>query len=299
MITKPLLSPADCPLKNPNFFKGLQFPYLVSPKFDGIRGITQSGMALSRTMKMLPSYQIQDEFTGIMGLDGEFIEGNERDFEVYNRTQSHVMSEDKPGDIRYFVFDTILPEHINRPFYERLEVAHRLVRNKDGYVPVEHDEVNNLEELLEVEDKNLKLGFEGVMLRNPLGRYKQNRATYNDNIIYKLKRFQDTEALIIGLEERMTNTNALEKDERGYAKRSSAKAGLVGAQTVGKFIVNWQGHELPVAPGAFKHHELKWMWNNQEQVIGQFLKFRFFAHGVKDSPRFPRAVGFRSSIDMI
>ena len=43
------------------------------------------------------------------------------------------------------------------------------------------------------------------------------------------KRFEDFEAQVTGFIEQMTNTNVAEKDELGHSKRSSAKAGMVGA----------------------------------------------------------------------
>ena len=54
------------------------------------------------------------------------------------------------------------------------------------------------------------------MMRNPIAPYKQGRGTFREGIIYKLKRFEDSEAVIIGFVEQMTNQNVLEKDELGY-----------------------------------------------------------------------------------
>jgi DNA ligase OB-like domain len=67
---------------------------------------------------------------------------------------------------------------------------------------------------------------------------------------------------------------------------------------LGKFIVFFNGIEIEVAPGAFTHAERKEIWDNQFKYKGEYLKFRHFAHGVKDKPRFPRAIGFRDVIDM-
>jgi DNA ligase-1 len=187
-----------------------------------------------------------------------------------------------------------------KPFYERLERAETIIEayNVDHVKLVKHDYIDNYDELIEYENKQLELGFEGIMMRNPVGHYKQGRGTFREGLIYKLKRFADAESTIIGFEEQMTNNNTLEKDELGYAKRSYSKNGLAPAGTLGKFIVLWGEMVLHVAPGSFTHPQRQEIWNNQNKYLSKLLKFRYFNHGIKDKPRFPRAVGFREEIDL-
>jgi DNA ligase-1 len=324
---RPMLSPLDDPMRNPEYFKKLKYPLLVSPKLDGIRCVTRNvpildvdsdfqvydtgrykDVCLSRELKELPSLQVQDSLKSFTGLDGELIIGNETDFGVYNRTQSHIMSVNKPHeDLRYRVFDCCDDDMADMPFEDRLSYAGSLIQAyKNGNtLPmgvtvslVEHILCKNYDELIAEEEKQLTAGYEGVMMRDPLGRYKWNRGTFKEGLIYKLKRFQDDEGLIIGFEEGQRNTNEQTRDEKGYAERSSKKEGMVAAATLGKFIVAWNGKELTVAPGAFTHSERKAIWNDKESLLGLYLKFRYFSHGVKDLPRFPRALGFRDKIDM-
>ena len=300
MTFRPMLAPQDDPKKRPTFFQELPFPLMCSYKYDGIRGVPKDSIVLSRTLKALPSFQVQEDFSMLSHFDGEFIEGDPCTPDCYNRTQSHVMSADKPGDIKFYVFDWADVSKANTPFYERLEYVKEqiILLNRPDVIYVEHKEVETLEELLAYEDEALELGFEGIMMRSPIGRYKHNRCTWNDQIIYKLKRFTDEEGVIVGFVEQNTNLNTQEKDERGYAKRSSSKEGLVPAGTLGKFIVDYKGTEITVAPGVFTHKERKYIWEHQQQFLGESLKFRFFGHGIKDLPRFPRAVGLRNPMDM-
>lgn len=324
---KPMLSPLDDPLKNPDYFEKLRYPLLVSPKLDGIRGVTRSvqefdiddafqeyetgrykDVLLSRELKPIPSTQAQNAFSSCTDLDGELIVGDETDYGVYNRTQSHVMSIEKPHrDLRYRVFDTCDDDLADLPFEERLAHATGLVAAYKNamLLPsdctisiVEHKLCRSYDELIDMENFFLSLGYEGVMMRDPYGRYKHNRGTFKEGLIYKLKRFQDDEGVIVGFEEGMINTNEQTRDEKGYAERSQKAEGMVAADTLGKFVVSWNGQELLVAPGAFKHSERKAIWDRKEEFLGLHIKFRFFNHGVKDKPRFPRAVGFRDKIDM-
>jgi DNA ligase-1 len=300
IMFKPQLAPNEDPLKRPTFFEELKFPLLCSPKLDGIRGYTTGAGIFSRTGKLLPSLQVQDEFSDLMHFDGEVIVGSATDHDVYNRTQSHVMSIAKEGDISYHVFDYIHPDWLNLSFYRRLEEAEKRVKLSLQcnlkYVP--HTEVNNLLELLVYETTCLEEGYEGIMMRDPAGRYKRGRCTWNEGIIYKLKRFTDAEASIVGFREEMTNTNEKLQDEFGYAKRSSSKAGLIPANTLGKFVVDFNGQELDVGCGSFTHEQRKLIWDCSDDFLGDTLKFRFFGHGVKDLPRFSRALGFRTEDDI-
>lgn len=298
MSFRPMLAPGEDPMSFPDYFKKLQYPLLCSPKYDGIRCIIKNKRAMSRSFKILPSYQVQEEFTEFEHFDGELIEGDATDFDVYNRTQSHVMSEDKPGDLKYYVFDYTHPEYLNRPFYERLEFLETMLGTTGKIKVVPHENVENYDELIKYEELCLKAGFEGIMMRNPIGQYKLGRGTFREGLIYKLKRFKDAEAVIIDILPMMENHNTLEADELGYAKRSSSKAGLVEGTIAGKFQVLFNDDILDVAPGSFNHNERRDMFLNKESYIGRNLKFRYFNHGIKDKPRFPRAVGIRNLMDL-
>ena len=297
MSFKPMLAPGEDPKSYPDYFKRLQYPLLCSPKYDGIRCIVKHGRCLSRSGKILPSYQVQEEFSKFADLDGELIEGSPTDPDVYNRTQSHVMSEDKPGNLKFFVFDNTAPDMLMKPFYERYESI-KVPASAENIDIVLHTLVDNYEELIEFENECLKEGFEGIMMRSPVGYYKQGRGTFREGLIYKLKRFEDSEGIIVGFEEQLTNQNVLEKDELGYAKRSYSKDGLVPAGTLGNFKVVWNEMELDIAPGSFNHEQRKQIWEKKDEFLGKLLKFRYFNHGIKDKPRFPRAIGFRNEMDL-
>lgn len=303
MTFKPMLAPQEDPQSCAKFFDYLSYPLLASYKLDGIRGVPIAGTVCSRTLKALRSRQVQKKYGKHSWLDGEMIIGEPTDPNQINLCQSHIMSFDKPHpDLRFYVFDCANTLLKDMPFRERLHITKQLVEDtKDPSIYfLEHKQINSYEELICFEEEALNLGYEGLMLRNPEGRYKHNRATMLDNIIFKLKRYIDDEGLLIGLEEMYTNTNEMTRDERGYAKRSSAKEGLVPAGTTGKFIVKWKDLTLKVSPGKFKHDELQYIWNNQKEFIEKvYVKFRFFGYGMLNMPRFPRAITFRSPEDIV
>ena len=300
MIRRPLLAPREVPATYAKYWDKLPKPAWGFPKLDGIRTVIQTGHCLSRTMKRLPSAQLQEDFGGLYGVDGEVICGPVTASDVYNVTQSHVMSEDKPGDLSVHAFDFIRQDFLHMPYFERYHKLEQFIKQQNRpdlkLVPVRT--LETMEDALEFEDEMLQLNWEGVMFRDPLGDYKQGRATINEGIIMKLKRFTDEEGIIIGLEQRMENQNEAYIDEAGYQKRSSCQSGRVPTGMVGKFIVRWNGLEIPVGTGNFSHPQLRAFWDDPEAAIGKILKYRHFAHGAKDLPRHPRAIGLRTLSDM-
>lgn len=299
---RPMLAPREDPMSYPKYFEELRYPLMASPKLDGIRCIVKEGRCKSRTYKDLPSQQVQDLFSGLEHFDGELIVGDSWDFDVYNRTQSAVMSQDKVVDnLFYYVFDWTSATALDDPFEERLRIINYKIDSCDNpfVYAIGHKWIENYQELIEFENEMLFEGYEGLMLRNPKGRYKNGRGTWREGLIMKLKRYEDSEGQVIGFEEGRINLNPQERSELGYAKRSTSMMGMANANTLGKFIVLHEGKiEIEVGPGNFNHYERKVIWDNQEQYLGRILKYRHFLHGVKDLPRFPRATGWRDQIDI-
>lgn len=293
-----MLAPGEDPMSFPDYFKKLRYPLLASPKFDGIRCTIKNHNAISRSGKLLPSAQVQTEFVSYNHLDGEIIDGNATDFGVYNRTQSKVMSYGKTGELSYYVFDYCHEDWLNRPFYERLSYAKGLIPSKGNYYFIEHEDIEDYDALIAYEEKQLSLGFEGIMMRDPIGRYKNGRGTFNEGLIYKLKRFKDAEAVIVDIIEGFRNENEKETDELGFSKRSEKAEGLVRSGMAGRIIGLFEGQEIDIAPGAFTHDERIDLLAKRESHIGGYVKFRFMEHGMKDKPRFPRALGLRGLMDL-
>jgi DNA ligase 1 len=298
---KPQLAAREIPASLPDYFERLIYPLYGSPKLDGIRACVGDDMVVySRTMKPLRSYQVQEEFGALKHFDGELTAGEPTEFNVYNKTSSHVMSFDKPGDIRYYVFD-----HSEFPEWEyeaRLGYLADLIEklNDERVILLGQQLIENEQELLACEDEYLKMGFEGMMLRSITAPYKHGRCTFNEGILMKLKRAVDTEGLVVGIEPWYINTNKQERDELGYAKRSKTIDGREAIPRAGTFIVELEDRTKErVGPGNFTHDELDEIWELRDVIIGsKYLKFRHFPHGTKDQMRHARAIGFRDLMDM-
>jgi len=314
MSFKVMLACSDSPDNNPEYFENLQFPLYASAKLDGIRMVVKEADQVdfhhiesegivtkrpgfrcrSRTFLDIPNERIQERFAHLHHMDGELIHGTEYDHDVYNRTQSTVMSQDKASDdVIFHVFDYTAPEALHLPFYKRIDIAETILKGQQYSKIVQQQLCETVEQVLAYESKMLEMGYEGLILKSPLQPYKHGRSTYKQGGMYKLKRSSSIECKVVGLVEQMVNNNELEQSELGYAKRSESKSGLALANTLGAFQVEYNGEVCPVSCGVLTHAQRKEIWDNPLQYIGQEITIKHFAHGAKDKLRFPRFVGWR------
>lgn len=281
-------------------FSKIKYPVYASPKLDGIRCSIVDGKALSRTLKPIPNKAIYAFLSdvGYNGLDGELIVGSPTSKTCYNETVSQVMTHDKGlANVAYYVFD--LHNHPGDFTSRNLSLKKFSAM---GSIPIEvlrQVWITNEEEMLAYETDCVEAGYEGLILRSPTAPYKNGRSTVNEGYLLKVKRFEDSEAEIIGFEEEMFNGNAAETNELGRTKRSTAQSGLVGKRTLGAFLVRdvVSGVEFSIGTGLTAL-ERQAHWLNQSTTLGGIIKYKFFPVGVKDKPRHPVFLGFRHREDM-
>jgi len=278
----------------------LQFPVLASTKLDGIRCCIINGVAVSRTLKPIPNKHIQELLSKptYNGLDGELILGDTTHPDCFRRTTSAVMSHDKAIDgFTYHVFDDFSDPTM--PFVDRLQsVCDRVSEYPDFIQVVRHEWILNTEELLAYEQEKVEAGNEGIMIRSQHGAYKYGRSTEKEQILLKVKRFSDSEAIVTGFEELCHNDNVATIDATGHAKRSSHQANKRAAGTLGHLIVKdvVTGVEFGVGTG-FSANDRQEIWNDRARYIGMVLKYKYFPVGVFEKPRHPVFLGWRSPID--
>lgn len=287
---KPLLA-ATC-----EDMSALRFPLLASPKLDGIRAMVIDGKLVSRTMKPIPNTYVRELFSrgAFEGFDGELIDGDPTDADAFNRTTRSVMKvAGEPTNVRFHVFDRISA----MIFADRLDKMNGLVgKLAASVVAVTHRMVDNLADVMRYEALCVADGYEGIMLRDPAGPYKQGRSTMREQTLMKVKRFTDDEAVVMGCVEGEHNANEAGKDAFGRTERSSHKAGMVPNGTLGSLeVANAAGQTFNIGTG-FTAAQRADLWSSHvkgDGLIGKLVKYRYQAAGMKDVPRFPSFVGFR------
>lgn len=290
-ITKPLLAGNFDPSK-------AKFSYIATPKIDGIRFLMVNGVAVSRTFKPIRNNHIQKLLQQYLpdGIDGELTSGD-----TFQSSTSAVMTIEGTPNFKVWIFDYVNPnEEEISPFYSRmLQIPDINVPKKCFELSILHGvSIENQEELDNYERICLEVGYEGVMLRDPMGTYKFGRSTVNDNILLKVKRFLDDEAKLIEIQEKMSNQNPEELDAFGHIKRSASLDGMIPTGVAGTLIVqDKDGNTFGIGSGLndLMREEI---WNNKEKYIGKLVKYKYFPQGVKELPRHPVFLGFRDSEDL-
>ena len=191
----------------------ITFPCFVQPKLDGLRCITYRSNGSIVTQSRTGTYfdtlsylrysleSLFNEFPTLI-LDGELYT-DQIPFETLAglikkkklTEQDHVTLQQY---VRYHVYD-IIDETL--PFQERLKTLTSILQNPswNSYLkPVETYEVHNQPEFKEYFTSFVQHGYEGIMLRNKQGLYRQG---YRSNDLQKYKEFEESEYPIIGFEE--------------------------------------------------------------------------------------------------
>ena len=294
MIKRPMLAAKATDEELQALFKR-GHSFLLSPKIDGIRALVVNGQLVSRTLKPIRNAHTQALFgrPELEGLDGELVVGNPWDKNLMQQTSSGVMSVAGKPDVTFYVFDRW---NGHGPFHSRRPTETITGRTQSLY----HELVHSYEQMLERETAYLSRGYEGVMLRHPNGPYKQNRSTLKEAYLVKVKRFHDAEAVVLDWEPLMRNYNEQERDERGYAKRSSVSANKEADDLIGALLVRCceSGQEFSIGSGFTEAQRIQ-LYGERHRIAGRILKYKSFkVTGVKDKPRHPIFLGFRDKDDL-
>lgn len=276
----------------------LVYPIYMSPKLDGIRVIVKDGQVLSRSGKLIPNLFIQSLFKDYHGIDGELIVGSPVHPNVFQITTSGVMSIEGTPNIKLYAFDSWNAEGGIDERYTRL-----LYITKGSFTAnieiVPQTIINSKEELLKFEEDCLQTGYEGAIIRYPNAKYKNGRSTIKEGALLKLKRFKDSEAIILGMEPLFRNHNEATKNALGHTERSSHTCNKVADDLLGALNVKdiHTGVEFSIGSG-FTEEQRREIWNKQVELIGSIVKYKYFEIGVKNKPRFPIFLNFRDKRDM-
>jgi len=254
------------------------FPYLAQPKLDGVRCIGTYDGLFTRTGKAIEGFtEIEAEVKAlihcnpeILAVDGELYCHSMKFDEISGIVRKK--GKDPSKDRLYLsVFDYIPTPTSADTALIRSKVLDRAIdASLPNMLQVMHAEINNQQELDGFLGGIISQGYEGVMLRNPHGKYEQKRSS---NLL-KLKQFQDSEFEI---------TDTLEG--------SGKETGLLiwQCKTAG-------GETFTVRPeGSYEQREALLAEARIEpgKFIGKPLTVRFQELTSKGIPRFPVAVGIR------
>lgn len=259
----------------------ISFPAFVQPKLDGHRciAIIQDGQASlwSRTRKRITGVphierELEQMYPGeSIILDGELYNHDYR--ERFEELTSFIrQSTPKPGAevVQYWVYDVVTDGDFAHRAASLDDVTLRALNAGCKKVSaVATFDAESEDDLMEKFQIFLDNGFEGAMVRNAKGNYK-NKRSYD---LQKVKQFQDAEYPVIRIEE---------------GRGKMAGRALFVCETP-------EGKEFRVKMiGALD--DLKTYFENQAPWIGRQLTVKFQNLSADGIPRFPVAIRFRNEI---
>ena len=256
-----------------------KFPLMATQKVDGVRALIVEGSLVSRSMKKIPNRRVAQLLEQMLpeGADGEIFCGD-----LYSTT-STVMSLDGGGTFVYYWFDWAYD--VDAPYSTRTS-------SMRGYMAVHGADmpcvkalipniINGISELVEYERSALDDGFEGVILRDPMGRYKHGRSTLREGLMVKLKRHADSEAMVVGTEELV------------HGGQNRRRGG-----TLGSIIAAGQdGTSFKIGTG-YTAEQRSTLWAIRDSIVGMAVKYRHAGRGSKGRPRGPVFLDMRHTDDM-
>jgi DNA ligase-1 len=281
----------------------LTFPVFATPKLDGIRALKVGGTVVSRTFKPIRNSTISEVLASLLpdGTDGEILSGK-----TFQESTSTVMTADAGlgSGTTFFWFDYVKDDP-DKPYLKRIADMKAFIDSrpeilKDSrvtIVPLFPKKIDTAEDLNVFEKWCLDQGFEGVMVRKADGKYKFGRSTEKEQILVKIKQFEDDEAVVIGVTALQTNTNDKKMNELGEMRRTSHQDGKVELQMLGALEVDWNGIRFSIGTG-FDRDAREDLWKRRDSIVGKTIKFKYFGQGIKVAPRFPVFLGFRDEDDM-
>jgi len=248
------------------------YPCFVQPKLDGIRCIYRDGKLMSRTGKVFPHMthileQIQKQGTDLI-LDGELYNDNMSFQDISSVIGKVNEKPDNIKDINYIIFDHMSSDDYIKRLKDLEDMENLECRN----IKIINTEIcDNEASVKKLHGKYTKQGYEGIMIRNFLGKYDVNKRSKN---LQKFKKFMDDEYKISGF-------------TRGTGKEKDAVIWT---------CITPSGIEFNVRPkGTIKEREN--VLKEAEKYIGEMITVKFFNLTDDGVPRFPTTLhGVTSSI---
>ena len=277
----------------------LKYPLLVSYKLDGVRCIFKDGKMYTRALKQFPNIQLRKRFEHLAKvskmnniiLDGELLATSLTFNELSGLTRQ--LDKEIPQDLFFYCFDIIEKENFEIPFKNRLNSLIK-IRGEVNVKLLDQILVNTSIKINKLYERALKFDCDGLILRDPEGKYKFGRGTIKEGLIYKMKPFETFDAKIIGVTQATEVREGAEKkiNELGRSVTSKKKDDRILINKASAFVVLYEGKELKVTI-AMTDEEKEEVWKNKSKYIGRWIEYKGMLTGSKDLPRHPNFIRFR------
>lgn len=303
---KPMLFPNNVTTITANVKSGgldmLSLPsmsYLMSIKRDGVLGIIHKGELFNRSMEKFNNEFLDDMFADILLISEQreltFIGEIYKEGMDFNAISGVCRSKNKlPYGFEFFCFDMIVKENYNEGFYYRYTRYLNEV-SADNFVPVVHTLCSSPSEMIDFFNKCVNSGYEGAVVRSPMGCYLQRRLELKDNVGFKMKDIFTEDTQILYVEEEHKNTGKSFKTKTGSKKRK-LKKNMISSGLAGALVVDYNGKIQKVGLSSLTNEEKAEIWSNKEKYIGKWIEYKGM-HSSKGKVRHPTFYRWRTDLD--
>lgn len=273
----------------------------ISEKRDGVRAeITNQGIK-NRSLKILRNIKIQNFFKEVYEnlpndiiLEAEIYADGIPCSEIAGICNS--LDKDVPANTKLYIFGIY---HKDLTFEQRMELLEGLdnfILKGNKYEIVEQQKVSSEKEVEEIYKLFLDEGYEGAVLMDGSKRYKEGRVTIKQHIGFKLKPHKEIDLKIIGVTERLENTNESLVNELGNSYKRNTVDAKKETGIAATFICEYNGVETKVTITGDEEYRRN-IWENKEDYIGCYAVVKSMDYGEKDRLRHPRLIKIKQQIE--
>lgn len=301
----------------------LKFPshgLVAMPKIDGSFAFIQNFTLYARSLKHHENIYTTKLYSNpdFEGLRGELIAGNNPVATgLCRNTSSALRTIQGEPETSLWCFDYVTHESKGLPYQQRysllkFNVEALEVQGYNNIKIIPAYRIFTFEQYLELRDRFMQEGYEGIVIRDPKATHKEGRSSAVKPELWRWKPYDTAEILVTKIIEGTTNFNEATKNELGHTTRSSHQENLQPNGLVGTIVGNLvkdlkdfsgkviaeKGTEINVSPGEMAAKEREYYFKNQDEILGQYVEFSFMNYGLKDKPRFSNFKRIRSKIDI-
>lgn len=317
LVTEPMLAADWCQTK-------VKFPVDSQPKIDGFRGCNLWGRLTARTLRPFDNKFITQFFSHEVysGMDGELAAADEVDPLLCSLTNTATSTVEGQPWLMWHVFDWLHPKVNDLPYRQR----HSRLAEQILCLKHTHPELGAhlklvpsvpCETMAQLEEQicyNIVQGYEGTIIRNPMGAHKNGRSSPYHGGLLRIKNFMEVDCIIESIVEGQRNDNEATLDRLGRTERSTHKENMVPNGRVGTVIarlcedaihpitgklVHKKDDRVEFGAGRMTHPERERYFKQPDLILGHHMKGQIFPYGVKDKPRFPTFQSLRQKADIV
>ena len=288
-----------------------------SDKKDGLRLELINKGVYGRSLKPINNTNIQNKFRAFCKTlpDNIIVEAELWSPELECREISGVASSDDHEVIKSlnaYCFD-VYDYSYDYEFGDRVKKLRKIVENFNSpeIIMLRQTPLANRRHLEKLNQMCLDAGGEGSVVKDCTATYKKGRITIKSGKGFKLKEFVEEDYLIIGVTERMLNTNESTKDFLGHSVKRNTVADKEATGIAATFIIALEGYKGPIPVWEYNakddtmgkvtvtgdYEARKEIWTNRKLYISQWAVTKAMATGKHKKLRHPTLLGIKHKVE--